>query len=75
MTEELLRRIIREELRSVTSDRLVGIGEACQILGVVRTTLYRYVGEGWIKPVSSVRPMKFRVGDLKGVEDMRYRRT
>ena len=70
MTEDTLRRIIREEL----SDRLVGTNEACELLGVTRQTLDKYIKSGVIECRMIDKSMRFRRSELLEAGRVKYGR-
>lgn len=71
MTEDTLRRIIREEL----TDRLLTTSEACELLSVSRRTLDKHIKSGVIECRMVDKSMRFRRSELLEAGRVKYGRV
>lgn len=72
MTEEIIRRIVREEIQGAFSHQLMNKREAADFLGICYRTLESNVKAGVIKAVMIGGRTMFRRSDLLSVGRVKY---
>lgn len=57
-----------ETPKRVTDNQMFSILEVCEILGVSRRTIYRYIDSGRLKPVKVGRDYKFSPEEIERIK-------
>lgn len=68
-----IRTVIREEIQAALTDRLLTTSEACELLGVTRQTLDKYIKSGVVAARMLDGRMRFRRSALLEAGRVKYK--